>query len=240
MEVFDIVVMGFGGLLVIAGFVLFASGKLVGTNNKVELLGVKMDVNNPSLLLMGAGIGLLLVPRLLPAPKQERPSSTYAGPSNAATRPVPQPAAQPPVASGGHERSVEEPQSTASNVAPAPDPVPLPMPSLAGRYALVSYMEDGAYYNVPAVLTVVPKNDRQYGWVAAYQAYDAFAGVQVRQSQGWFIRRGSRWLVRVTASNDPEWYDEGEVPLSLRTDGTAMELRYTYNDADIVAVWQRQ
>ena len=77
METFDLVVMGVGGLLITAGCVLFVTGKVAGSDNQIKAFGIKMDVNNPSLLLLAAGIGLLLVPRLLPA-RRDTPTSLAA------------------------------------------------------------------------------------------------------------------------------------------------------------------
>ncbi|MGD2064276.1 MAG: hypothetical protein PVF51_11935, partial [Nitrospirota bacterium] len=61
MELFDLVVMIVGGLLIAGGCMLFVTGKVAGSNNKIEAFGIKMDVSNPSLILLAAGIGLLLV-----------------------------------------------------------------------------------------------------------------------------------------------------------------------------------
>ena len=67
MEVFDYVSMAVGSLLIVIGLFLFVSGKKDSAkSNQVEGFGIKLNVSNPSIILIVLGIGLLLVPRLLP------------------------------------------------------------------------------------------------------------------------------------------------------------------------------
>ena len=69
MEVFDYVSMAVGSLLIVIGLFLFISGKKDSAkSNQVEGFGIKLNVSNPSIILIVLGIGLLLVPRLLPKP----------------------------------------------------------------------------------------------------------------------------------------------------------------------------
>ena len=44
----------------------------------------------------------------------------------------------------------------------------------------------------------------------------------------------------ISASNDPNWYGPGELPLGLQSDGDTLELRYRYAGSQIAAVWERQ
>lgn len=68
MEFFDYLVMATGAILLLIGVLMFVSGKKESANrNQVEGFGIKLDVSNPSIILIVLGIGLLLAPRLLPS-----------------------------------------------------------------------------------------------------------------------------------------------------------------------------
>lgn len=87
-------------LLVVAGLVLIATGLVIfiysktSTQESVEAFGIKLNVTHPSLILVLAGVGLMLAPRLLPEPpgKADRPEST-AGAEVATQKTPPSPAA---------------------------------------------------------------------------------------------------------------------------------------------------
>jgi len=56
MAIFDIIIMLAGGFLIIAGLVMFVSGKRETGKNNVEAFGIKVDVSNPSILLIALGV----------------------------------------------------------------------------------------------------------------------------------------------------------------------------------------
>jgi hypothetical protein len=60
--------MSVGAMLTLVGVYLFASGKMRDKASRVEAFGIKLDVTNPSLILILAGVGLMLVPRFVPEP----------------------------------------------------------------------------------------------------------------------------------------------------------------------------
>jgi len=233
METFDLVVMIVGGLLIAGGCVLFVTGKVAGSNNKIEAFGIKMDVSNPSLILLAAGIGLLLVPRLLPAPHTTpvpAPGARQAAMPAPVAQEVPASVPQgisPPVA------SFSQPVSPPATMAP-------PSPSIAGNYVLLSAMENGVYTNVQAVLAVTPTAADRYGWYSAFQVSDQFGNLQTLEYQGEFLRRGAAWSMVITGSTDPGWYGQQQIPLGLSFADDTLELRYNYNGAQIVSVWEQQ
>ncbi len=64
MDVFDYVIMTAGGALIVVSLYLYISGnKEGGSTNNLEGFGIKLNVSNPSTLLIVAGVLLLLVPR---------------------------------------------------------------------------------------------------------------------------------------------------------------------------------
>jgi hypothetical protein len=218
---------------------LFVTGKVAGSNNKIEAFGIKMDVSNPSLILLAAGIGLLLVPRLLPADRKTQ------GPAPPAVATV-APTGQAPVAAPAvQEVPAAVPQPVTPPVAAVPQPAPAApeapaMPSLGGNYLLDTFMENGVYTNYDAFLTISPTAKNRYAWYSAFQVFNQFGGVATLEYQGEIIQRGGAWAMSITASNDPNWYGPGEIPLGLKSDGDTLELRYRYGGSRIAAVWERQ
>lgn len=65
-ELFDSVLVVAGLALVVTGLVMFISSKSSTDASSVEAFGIKLNVTHPSLILVLAGVGLMLAPRLLP------------------------------------------------------------------------------------------------------------------------------------------------------------------------------
>jgi len=127
-------------LLVLAGLVLVATGVVMFIRSKtstqassVEAFGIKLNVTHPSLILVLAGVGLMLAPRLLPGQpdKPDRPVIAEADTPHAAApaitaAPAPSlsPAPAPPI-----------PAVTKAPASPSPKPAlaqpAVPSPSAA-------------------------------------------------------------------------------------------------------------
>jgi len=108
---FDTLLVIAGLILVATGLVMFIYSKTSSQASSVEAFGIKLNVTHPSLILVLAGVGLMLAPRLLPGlPGKDKPeppiiaqpgpqppaASLEAGPERAAA-PTPQPAPSPPI-----------------------------------------------------------------------------------------------------------------------------------------------
>lgn len=144
MSPFDLVLMSVGALLTLVGVYLFASGKMRDKASRVEAFGIKLDVTNPSLILILAGVGLMLVPRFVPEPViPEFPKPTA---SETAQAPAlsPAPAPQPPSAAPSSPPSVPaatpSPSSAAtsgagSTAASPPSVATRPVPSASSAPA---------------------------------------------------------------------------------------------------------
>ena len=113
-DLFDTVLVVAGVVLVVTGLVMFIRSKTSTQASSVEAFGIKLNVTHPSLILVLAGVGLMLAPRLLPEPpdKTDKPEAVVAeaakpqapavpaSPAPAATiQPVPTPTAIVPPAS---------------------------------------------------------------------------------------------------------------------------------------------
>ncbi len=108
-DLFDTILMTAGVVLVITGLVMFIRSKTSTQASSVEAFGIKLNVTHPSLILVLAGVGLMLAPRLLPEPADrtappviaetgttQAPAPRLSGP---AAIPVPPAAAPPPAPS---------------------------------------------------------------------------------------------------------------------------------------------
>ncbi|MDY6929668.1 MAG: hypothetical protein SWN10_21535 [Pseudomonadota bacterium] len=72
---FDTFIVAVGAALVLVGLYLFISGKQGdgSRNSNVEGFGIKINVSNPSIILVVIGIGLILLPMFLPNAPDTKP-----------------------------------------------------------------------------------------------------------------------------------------------------------------------
>lgn len=169
----------FDTLLVLAGLVLVATGLVMFIRSKtstqassVEAFGIKLNVTHPSLILVLAGVGLMLAPRLLPEMpgKADKPPAVVADAATpqaaAPTAPIapaaPAPAGAPAVVAPASSTALSQASSPAKSAAtpaaapaaasapraepPAPAPVKKPSVRVASGSAAVA----------PSVVTPVP------------------------------------------------------------------------------------
>ena len=106
---FDTLLLLAGLVLVVTGVVMFIYSKTSTQASSVEAFGIKLNVTHPSLILVLAGVGLMLAPRLLPEPagKADKPEP-------AVVAEIPKPQAAAPTLSASPETAV----------APTPPPAP--------------------------------------------------------------------------------------------------------------------
>ncbi|MEW6677673.1 MAG: hypothetical protein AB1421_07115 [Pseudomonadota bacterium] len=137
----------------------------------------------------------------------------------------------------------QESSSTGGFVSPPPlEPVPArPVPgtpALTGRYQLVAHVVDGDAVATGGGMEIRPGIEGRYDWQVQL-AVPMFNGVQMLGYQGWFRQRGGAWFLRVTASNDPDWEDVGEVAMELHFDGRQAAFGYLYDGEQIQSGWVR-
>ncbi|WP_026177320.1 hypothetical protein [Thiobacillus denitrificans] len=126
-------------LLVLAGLVLVATGLVMFIYSKtstqassVEAFGIKLNVTHPSLILVLAGVGLMLAPRLLPGlPGKEDgkpvpavvaeapPMGASPGTTAVPVQPPPSVPASPPAAAPAVPLAIPGPRIPAATVPPA-------------------------------------------------------------------------------------------------------------------------
>jgi uncharacterized protein YjeT (DUF2065 family) len=137
-DLFDTLLIMAGLVLVATGLVMFIRSKTSTQASSVEAFGIKLNVTHPSLILVLAGVGLMLAPRLLPEPagRAEKPepvvaTTTPASPASpapaaqsvvaATPTPAPVEAAAPPATPALKPAAVSPPAAPAISLArPAP------------------------------------------------------------------------------------------------------------------------
>lgn len=132
-----------GLVLVVTGLVMFIYSKTSTQASSVEAFGIKLNVTHPSLILVLAGVGLMLAPRLLPELPGKETESKPAVAEAPRSEPVPPaaaeavPAAVAPAAPQAPAARPAEPAAgtpaTATRPTPPTGPVPVPYPNLAAR-----------------------------------------------------------------------------------------------------------
>lgn len=240
MENFDVVVVVIGVVLIIAGVGLFVTGKVVSQNNQIEAFGIKINFNNPSFMLVVAGIGLVLVPRLLPdphlAPDPNRFTEMHPPGAGIPAESITSPAipAQFPTQQPGI--SATEPAQV--DVVPVA-PHSAALPAIAGNYELMSYTVNNIPQIVEGSLSVKPDGRNQYLWHAQYDSVDFYGNyVQFAYSGDLDFTNGN-WFLDVNASNDPTWFDAGAVATQVLQEGDYVGLSYVYHGNFINAVREK-
>lgn len=246
MENFDVIVVIIGIVLIIAGVGLFITGKVVSQNNQIEAFGIKINFNNPSFMLVVAGIGMVLVPRLLPDPNRlpdpeqlnSLPPTSYGIPAESVTSPaIP---GQFPVTEPSP--SVSEPAQSQATLSPTVTSLSTQvssLPSIAGNYELMSYTVNNIPQIVEGSMSVEPDGNNQYQWHAQYDSFDFYGNYMHFVYSGDLDFANGNWFLDVNASNDPTWFDAGSVATQLLQEGEYMGLSYVYHGNFINAVWEK-
>lgn len=231
MDVFDYVIMGVGGTLIIVGLYLYISGKKDKESaSNLEGFGIKLNVSNPSILLIVVGVLLLLVPRFFPTstapayikPVQNNPSvadelSTKVDGTDTSNVPANQPTTQ------------EEP---AAQIAFLP----------SGTWRLNAYSENGIDLtaNVRGSMRFTPQSPQSVQWASTFVSEDLWGNTYNYNYQGQISQKNNIYTLNITASNDPNFIRQAPVPLELMLeDGGLLHMRYFYQGVEILLHWQQ-
>ena len=244
MEVFDIVIMAVGAILLLTGLYLFISGKRnEESQSHVEGFGVKLNISNPSVLLIVFGIGLMLVPRLLPNPTKETLKNPII---DGEFSPTP----ETELLTKGTEESQPEKLETDTTQPkvglPAPKQETLPtqpavnifMPS--GVWQLADYEENGINLssNIRGEIQFQSQSPNQTYWQANYQLSDIWGNVSLVQYNGNIIYNGSAYLLQILQSNDPAFIGQNTVNLDMKMEpGNRLHMEYVLNGSNTIVHW---
>lgn len=233
MDTFDYVIMGVGGTLIVVGLYLYISGKKDKESaSNLEGFGIKLNVSNPSILLIVVGVLLLLVPRFFPQssspayikPVENKSSLPDAFTGQADTKdtsklPAIQPTTQP------------EKEQLAQNAF---------LPS--GTWQLNAYSENGIDLtaNVRGTMNFTSQSGQSVQWSSTFVSQDLWGNTYNYNYQGLISQQNNIYTLDITASNDPNFIRQAPVPLELiLEDGGLLHMRYFYLGTEILLHWQQ-
>ena len=244
MEVFDIVIMVVGAILLLTGLYLFVSGKRnEDSQSHVEGFGVKLNISNPSVLLIVFGVGLMLVPRLLPNPVKENTHDPIV--DGKFTPPAePELITQDAEESQPQKRQTETTQPKVGLPAPKQETLPAQptvnifMPN--GLWQLADYEENGINLssNIRGEIQFQNQSPNQTYWQANYQLTDIWGNASFVQYNGNIIHNGSGYLLQILQSNDPAFIGQNTVNLDMKMEpGNRLHMEYVMNGSNTIVHW---
>jgi hypothetical protein len=209
MDTFDYVIMTVGGALIVVGLYLYISGKKEGgSTNNLEGFGIKLNVSNPSILLIVVGVLLLLVPRFFP--KTSLAISTL-------------PAANDRSQDDSIQQVKQQSQGSQlseSKKAPRVQPqIPLHQRAFlpSGAWQLSPYSENGIDLsaNIRGSMRVTTQSAQSVSCLSQFVSTDLWGNTYNYNYQGLTSSNGNAYTLQITASNDPNFFLQGPVPLEL-------------------------
>lgn len=238
MDAFDIVIMTVGAILLVVGLFMFVSGKRSeSSESHVEGFGVKLNISNPSVLLIVFGALLMLVPRLLP--KSVEPDKREELPI-----PGPQVGPGPDIVDDLQE---DEPY-VPDDVTPSgrdPDYIPPAQPQQpvaffpGGRWQLDDYQENGIDLtdNVNGEILFQPQSPNIVQWHANYQVADFWGNVSYIQYNGTISYNNGTYFLNILQSTDPNFMGQNTVNLNMKMEGVRLHMEYFLNGSKTLAHW---
>lgn len=215
MSIIDIIFMFFGALLIFAGLYLFVSGKKDTSNNHVEGFGIKLNVSNPSIILILSGIGLLVLPRFMPEtlPPEIEPVV------DSVISPVIDPAIQPAI-----------------------EPVFIFFPE--NNWQLNSYQENGVEFIVPlqvnATIFFSNRSANQTDWTTNVSVLNMNGNVSNNSFNGRITFVNNGYTISFLGSTASDFEPEFNIPLELKIEnGGILHMSYRSRSGEEIVHWQQ-
>lgn len=245
MDAFDYVIMGTGVALIIIGLLIFISGKRESANhNQVEGFGIKLNVSNPSIILIVFGIGLLLVPRLLPRQTVFQPQNQHlSDQSNGdqASQSLPSVAEQKTQESQVLEQKQTKQQTTEpSNQISQNTPPTAWLP--IGLWEMTGYELNGVDQTgfVRASIEFTRRTSTKVYWASNFVISDVWGNVSNFHYQGEVSSSGGAYTMIIRNSNDPSFRQAGAIPIELKLENNQqLHFEYYYSGAKILTHWMQ-
>lgn len=227
MEGFDYIVIGLGIALIAIGLFLFISGKRESEkSSQVEGFGIKLNVSNPSIILIVFGIGLVLFPRLMPnhVPSEDLQNIQPVWVDD--DKSVPEP-------------KVDKPNDDRQVNVPAPANVFFPQ----GMWYLTQYQENGVDLtnNIQGNIRFNKRNANAHNWYAEMAAVDGWGNVLNYTYTGVINALPGGYTIDTTNSNDPTFSRQQPSQLTMKMDSpNSLHMEYTFNGSSIIIHWAPQ
>ena len=219
MSFIDIVFMLFGAILICAGLYLFIADRKNSSNNHVEGFGIKLNVSNPSIILILSGIGLLVLPRFMPENKMKvLPNNPNPSISDKA----------------GYSNSQLPPQNIENNNVYFP----------VNTWQLNSYQENGIEYIVPlqvnATMVFSNRSANDTQWTTDVFVLDVNGNVINNSYNGKVSFLNNRYTISFLGSSEPFFEPELNIPLELKVEnGGILHMSYVSKDGEVIVHWQQ-
>lgn len=238
METFDFIIIGLGIALIAIGLFLFISGKRDSENsNQVEGFGIKLNISNPSIILIVFGIGLVVFPRLMSngGPVQE-----------IINNPLPNLIEQiePTPQSSTVNSNVIKPAVTKSKPNPTPQFSEKPSAPSAffprGTWYLSQYHENGVDLsgNIEGSIRFNQRNENSSDWYADMVAVDGWGNVMNYYYNGIINAFPGGYDIDTQSSNDPTFSRQGSTRLVMQMDNpNSLHMEYMFNGSLIILHW---
>lgn len=113
--------------------------------------------------------------------------------------------------------------------------------SLAGMYSLASYSVNGQLNPFPmsAQMSVGQVADTMYRWESTTQIQPPGSPAISVGYQGVLQNQNGAWTNQVTASNDPNWHNEGPIAVTLSVTAEGVRMQYLSQGNAIVEDWRK-
>jgi hypothetical protein len=236
---YEIVLMLTGIFLIVTGLAIFITGRFSEHENKVEGFGIKMDVKNPSLILIVLGVFLVVTP-MIDGRSGAKKENHEASPG---TEAAPTPPAKAPEAAQAPASGTQQPRPQSHIASPAPQKetphtqsVPS-APSIAGVYTLETFMENGMPLPVSGAMVIDASSQGLHRFRTEFVVLQS--GEEIWY-EGYLKKVGEGWRLRVLRSSPPSTAWPNEVPMQLTyfEDSGLLGMRYFYG-SDIGIIWHR-
>jgi hypothetical protein len=239
MDTFDYVIVAVGVALIIIGLVLFIAGKRDTQHaNQVEGFGIKLNVSNPSIILIIFGIGLVLFPRLMPNAKL-LPSTAVVNPTETQVSVMPNKNGPQTVTPTVSSNKIAAPQTRTDmdmdQTANRPTPANVFFPR--GRWYLYQYEENGIDLSgtLEGRMLFNDSAGGRLNWSASLMTADFWGNTLNYQYAGLIQFVSGGYLIDTLNSNDPSFVPQGPTNLILKMDNPELlHMEYVFNGSLIV------
>ncbi|AZZ94932.1 hypothetical protein EUZ85_00260 [Hahella sp. KA22] len=221
METLNAVITIASVLLVLSGVALFFGGKLANHGAEARQTGIYANFNAPTVVLLLAGVGMALAPRLT--------NNTQYGFNQ-----LPAPAA-----------GIESMSDASNKIADVAQSESQPQVSIqaktslltAGGYELMSYSRDNKQMHLVGGMDLYALRADQYQIFVELNAYDDQGLRDIYTGSGLLYFDGSNWMLDMEGGVGPAMLTQQETPVKLTKEGDFIVLAYESDGRSYQLIW---